>query len=141
LQEKIWRRVVERAALTAPELAKQNGWSKHLVALGGKDPVSDDVYRDVRRCWTHTISQTRPALSRQIYWKMTNLGLLWKQSDPHEKKNHVSRSGSINWCFLPSGRSVSVYNSGRGFVLKIHDDMTHRFRHSQTVTLGKWRRK
>lgn len=29
-----------------------------------------------------------------------------------------------------------MYNSGRGYVLKIHDNMTQRFRHSHPVTLG-----
>ncbi len=31
---------------------------------------------------------------------------------------------------------MSFFFIGRGFVLKIHDQMTSRFRHSQNVTLG-----
>ncbi len=47
-----------------------------------------------------------------MYWKMTNLCHLWTYHDSLERKNHVKRSGSIVWSFLPSGRSISAYNSG-----------------------------
>ena len=67
---------------------------------------------------------------------MTNLGQLWYSALPTEYKNHFKRSGSIIWCFLPSGRSVSVYNCGHGYVIKIHDNMTFRHRYSQKVSLG-----
>ena len=72
----------------------------------------------------------------QIYWKMTNLGDLWRRGYQAERKNTVKRPGSIGWCFLPSGRSVSVYNSGRGFNIKIHDNMTYRSRHTSPISLG-----
>ena len=72
----------------------------------------------------------------QIYWKMTNLHDLWANTLPTEFKNHFRRSGSIVWAFLPTGRTVSVYNSGRGYMVKIHDNMTFRHRLSQKITMG-----
>ncbi len=71
-----------------------------------------------------------------MYWKLTNLKELWMNTVPTEYKNHFRRTGSIVWAFLPTGRSVSVYNCGRGYVIKIHDNMTFRHRLSQKVTMG-----
>ncbi len=45
--EKIWRKLTQRAALRAPLLARQNGWSRHLPALDGKEPKSVDVFKEV----------------------------------------------------------------------------------------------
>ena len=72
----------------------------------------------------------------QIYWKMTNLHDLWANTAPTEYKNHFRRTGSIVWSFLPCGRTVSVFNSGRGYTVKVHDNMTFRHRLSQKVTMG-----
>ena len=54
-----------------------------------------------------------------MYWKMTNLCHLWTYHDSLERKNHVKRSGSIVWSFLPSGRSISAYNSGEKKIKEI----------------------
>lgn len=45
----LWKRVTQRAALRAPELAKQNGWHKHLPAFGGKEPKSVETFKDVSK--------------------------------------------------------------------------------------------
>lgn len=74
-----------------------------------------------------------------MYWKMTNVAKFWSRSAPSEHKNHFKRSGSIGWCFLPDERTVSVYNSGRGFTIKVHDNMTFKPRLTQKVTLGWFR--
>ena len=67
---------------------------------------------------------------------MTNLHDLWANTAPTEYKNHFRRTGSIVWSFLPCGRTVSVFNSGRGYTVKVHDNMTFRHRLSQKVTMG-----
>ena len=50
---------------------------------------------------------------------------------PTEQKKLFHRSGPISWKLLPSaGRAVSVYGSGKGFILKIHDNLGFKFRSS-----------
>ena len=38
--------------------------------------------------------------------------------------------GPISWRMMTSGRAVSVYNSGKGFIIKIHDQLGFKFRSS-----------
>ncbi len=45
--EKVWKKIVEKAARKSPILVKQNGWSQHLTTMGGQDPDNVDVYRQV----------------------------------------------------------------------------------------------
>ena len=59
---------------------------------------------------------------------MTTLKDVWRRDLLDEHKNHFNRTGPITWTFLKSGRSVSVYAKGKGFMLKIHDNMTFKFR-------------
>ncbi len=40
-------KVVQRNAMSSPALVRQNGWSQHLPALGGKQPEDLKIYRDV----------------------------------------------------------------------------------------------
>ncbi len=42
-------KVVQRNAMSSPALVRQNGWSQHLPALGGKQPEDLKIYRDVSR--------------------------------------------------------------------------------------------
>ena len=43
--ENVWRKLTQRAVMRAPMLAKQNGWSRHLPALGGKEPRTVDEFK------------------------------------------------------------------------------------------------
>ena len=47
---------------------------------------------------------------------------------PTEQKKLFHRSGIVTWKFLPCGRAISVYGSGKGFTLKIHDNLGFKFR-------------
>ena len=47
---------------------------------------------------------------------------------PIEQKKIFHRSGPISWIVTSSGRAVSVYNSGKGFIIKIHDQLGFKFR-------------
>ena len=47
---------------------------------------------------------------------------------PSEQKKKFHRSGPISWKVLPSGRTLSVYNSSKGFIIKIHDNLGFKFR-------------
>merc|ERR550519_379876 len=61
---------------------------------------------------------------------MTNLNRNWGSPtrSPSEQKKIFHRSGPISWKVLQSGRAVSVYGSGKGFILKIHDSLGFKFR-------------
>ena len=114
--QNIWKKVVEESAQATPNLVSQNGWSKYLSKKGsGSAPVSQSPNLEVYK---------------HMYWKMTNLSQIWScpPKSPTEIKNHFQRSGTIVWKFLPSQRAVSVYNSGKGFAIKIHDQQTYRYR-------------
>ena len=43
--ENVWRKLTQRAVMRAPMLARQNGWSRHLPALGGKEPRTVDEFK------------------------------------------------------------------------------------------------
>ena len=47
---------------------------------------------------------------------------------PSEQKKKFHRSGPISWKVLPTGRTLSVYNSSKGFIIKIHDNLGFKFR-------------
>ena len=57
--ENVWRKLTQRAVMRAPMLAKQNGWSRHLPVLGGKEPRTVDEFKQasflrtilVVNCW------------------------------------------------------------------------------------------
>ena len=122
--QNIWKKVVEESAQSTPNLVCQNGWSKYLKKKdsGEKEqPASPDL-----------------EIYKHMYWKMTNLSQIWSSppKSPTEIKNHFQRSGSIVWKFLPSQRAVSVYNSGKGFAIKIHDQQTYRFRGAHKECTG-----
>jgi len=68
-----------------------------------------------------------PLVYKQTYWKMTNLSNSWTRS-PSEQKKKFHRSGQISWKVLPSGRAVSVYNSCKGYIIKVHDNLGFKFR-------------
>jgi len=113
IRERVWQKAVEKFANRFPAYIRQVGWWKHLPSFGGEQTLDLLVYR-------HT------------YWKMTNLNKNWSNSarSPTEQKKLFHRSGPINWKLLPSGRAVSVYGSGKGFILKIHDNLGFKFRSS-----------
>jgi WD40 repeat protein len=73
-----------------------------------------------------------------MYWKMTNLCEMWSypHKSPIQVKNHFQRSGTITWKFLSSRHAISVYNSGKGFSVKIHDQHTYRFRGAHYESSG-----
>ncbi|TRY61034.1 hypothetical protein TCAL_08469 [Tigriopus californicus] len=116
--QKTWRKVVVNTAKETPQLMELNGWNRLLSRLSTtRDMVDMDVFKN-------------------LYWKMTTLKEVWRHQALSENKNHFKRSGTIVWTFLPSGRSVSVYTQGKGYVIKIHDDMTFKFRALLRSTLG-----
>ena len=45
--ENVWRKLTQRAVLRAPTLAFAVGWSRHLPALGGKEPRTVDEFKQV----------------------------------------------------------------------------------------------
>ena len=57
--QNVWRKLTQRAVMRAPMLAKQNGWSRHLPVLGGKEPRTVDEFKQasflrtilVVNCW------------------------------------------------------------------------------------------
>jgi len=65
---------------------------------------------------------------------------LWKHYLIRERvwqKKLFHRSGPISWKLLPSaGRAISVYGSGKGFILKIHDNLGFKFRSSHFNSAG-----
>jgi len=111
LQERIWQKCVENYAKRFPLYFKQVGWWKLVPGLGGEKVMDPQVYK-------------------QTYWKMTNLSNSWSsRSRTHSvQKKKFHRSGPISWKFLPSGRAISVYNSCKGFIIKVHDHMGFKFR-------------
>jgi len=114
IRERVWQKAVEKFANKFPAYVRQVGWWKHLPSFGGEQNLDLLVYR-------HTL------------WKMTNLNNNWSSSarSPTEQKKLFHRSGPISWKLLPSaGRAVSVYGSGKGFILKIHDNLGFKFRSS-----------
>jgi len=119
IKEKVWQKAVENFAHRFPAYIRQVGWWKHLPSFGGESTVDLLVYR-------HT------------YWKMTNLNRNWSNSSrsPSEQKKLFHRSGPINWKLLSSGRAISVYSSGKGFILKIHDNLGFKFRSSHFNCAG-----
>jgi len=108
-QQKIWQKCVENYAKRYPLYFAQVGWWKLLPKLGG-DKVMD------------------PLVYKQTYWKMTNLTDSWSGRSPSEQKKKFHRSGPISWKVLPSGRTLSVYNSSKGYIIKIHDNLGFKFR-------------
>ena len=122
--QNIWKKVVEESAQATPNLVVQNGWSKYLTK---RRPVGEE-----------SAVPTNLEVYKHMYWKMTNLSQIWSTppKTPTEIKNHFQRSGTIVWKFLPSQRAISVYNSGKGFSIKIHDQQTYRFRGSHRETSG-----
>ena len=126
--QNVWKKVVEDTAKSTPNLVVQNGWSKYLNKKrgqtdggGGEEPPTPNL-----------------EVYKHMYWKMTNLSQIWSSppKSPIEVKNHFQRSGTIVWKFLPSQRAISVYNSGKGFSIKIHDQQTYRFRGAHKETSG-----
>jgi WD40 repeat protein len=113
IRHRVWQKAVEKFANRFPAYVRQVGWWKHLPSFGGEQTLDLLVYQ-------HTL------------WKMTNLNNNWSSSarSPTEQKKLFHRSGPINWKLLPSGRAVSVYGSGKGFILKIHDNLGFKFRSS-----------
>jgi len=111
MRERVWQKCVERFALTCPAYIRHVGWWKLLPRFGGEHSPDILAYR-------HT------------YWKMTNLNSNWGSSSksPSELKKIFHRSGPISWKMMASGRAVSVYNSGKGFIIKIHDQLGFKFR-------------
>eukprot|EP00095_Tigriopus_kingsejongensis_P005804 maker-scaffold1795_size27709-snap-gene-0.6 protein:Tk05804 transcript:maker-scaffold1795_size27709-snap-gene-0.6-mRNA-1 annotation:"f-box wd repeat-containing protein 1a" len=117
-QQKTWRRVVVNKAKETPELMELNGWNRLLTKINHcRDTADVDVFKN-------------------LYWKMTTLKEVWRNQSLTENKNHFKRSGTIVWTFLPSGRSVSVYTEGKGYAIKIHDNLTFKFRALLRSTLG-----
>jgi len=112
MKQKIWQKCVERFASRFPSYINHVGWWRILPQFGGEQNENILVYR-------HT------------YWKMTNLNNNWSQGSRSlsEQKKIFHRSGPILWKILASsGRAVSVYNSGKGFIIKIHDQLGFKFR-------------
>jgi len=120
LQERVWQKAVEKFAQRFPGYIQHVGWWKHLPSHGGQRSKDVLVYR-------HT------------YWKMTNLNRNWGGSagrTPSEQKKLFHRSGPISWRLLPSGRAVSVYGDGKGFIVKVHDNLGFKFRSSHYNSAG-----
>ena len=130
--QNVWKKVVEKTAKSTPNLVVQNGWSKYLAKKRGQAGGSGGG----------GVGEEPPSpnleVYKHIYWKMTNLSQIWSSppKSPIEVKNHFQRSGTIVWKFLPSQRAVSVYNSGKGFAIKIHDQQTYRYRGGHKETSG-----
>ena len=64
--ENVWRKLTQRAVLRAPMLAKQNGWSRHLPALGGKEPRTVDEYKQVSSFVNCKVAQSKCSLIYRV---------------------------------------------------------------------------
>ena len=69
---------------------------------------------------------------------MTNLNTNWsyRSRPPTEHKRHFHRSGVVVWKFAASGRAFSVYGKGKGFVVKVHDNQSFKYRSSHYNRAG-----
>lgn len=119
LQQRIWQKCVENYGKRYPLYFQQVGWGKLLPTLGVEKVMDPLVYK-------------------QTYWKMTNLSNSWSSSSrtPSQQKKKFHRSGPISWKVLPSGRAVSVYNSCKGFIIKVHDNLGFKFRSTHFNVTG-----